>query len=153
MDFRIIKTKARPKHHWSSKYDGVDWFIVQYRNDPSIWNLWSPRWKKLIYNQEEHLRYPSITKPKLVSAYCCSCWRPGYLIPTYKLAWQLLDTFKNKHNYVEDNGEEIVYQSSTRDGKTAKNLVAEYNCLVNGSVDEDKNSVPANKASRKQKRG
>lgn len=67
MEFRIVKTKARPEYSYPYKYHGVDWFIVQYKDEPSLWNLWHPSWKNLKYNQQEFLEYNSITNPKLVS--------------------------------------------------------------------------------------
>ena len=36
MEFRIVKTKARPDYNYPGKYRNVDWFIVQYRDNHII---------------------------------------------------------------------------------------------------------------------
>ena len=143
MEFRIVKTKARPEYSWPYKYNDVDWFIVQYRKEPSIWNFWKPKWKNLKYNQQEFLQYNSITSPKLTSlADTGSLFASGSLIPTYKLALRLLDMFKYKHDLIGEGHEEIVYRSHmTKETAQADKLAREYDYLVNGEPDEETNSA------------
>ena len=146
MEFRIVKTKARPEHSYPGKYRNVDWFIVQYRDNPSIWNFWRPKWKYLKYNQEEFLEYNSITEPKIWSiSMTGGAWANGSLIPTYELALQLLDMFKYQHNFIGEGHEEIVYQSKvTKETTLANKLASEYDYLVNGGPDEEIKSNPIN---------
>ena len=150
MEFRIVKTKARPEYSYPYKYHGVDWFIVQYKDEPSLWNLCHPSWKNLKYNQQEFLEYNSITKPKLVSIGDCGTWASGSLIPTYELAWQLLDMFKYRHGLIGEGHEEIVYQSKmSKETAQANKLASEYDYLVSSTEDKLNELLDANKAAQK----
>ena len=150
MEFRIVKTKARPEYSYPCKYHGVDWFIVQYREEPSFWNLWRPTWKNLKYNQQEFLEYNSITKPKLNTIGSSTMWASGSLIPTYELAWQLLDMFKYRHGLIGEGHEEIVYQSKiTKETTQANKLASEYDYLVSSTEDKLNELLDTNKAVQK----
>lgn len=144
MEFRIIKTRARPDTSYPYKYSYTDWFIVQYRKEPSFWNLWHPKWKNLKYNQEEFLRYNSCTEPQIWSMSCSHTWSSGSLIPTYELALRLLDMFRYKNDLLGDVKEEVVYQTKTSEEPAKANgLAREYDYLVNGDSTAEKPVVSA----------
>ena len=72
------------------------------------------------------------------------------MIPTYELAWQLLDMFKYRHGLIGEGHEEIVYQSKiSKETAQANKLASEYDYLVSSTEDKLNELLDANKAAQK----
>lgn len=110
-EYRIVKLANRPIDH--RMYDGkidreyydMDFYVVEYRNRPSIWNLWRPRWKRVTYNMERYLRSPYTWSWNRV--YICTSdgiYNVGSYIPGQENAKKLLDEFKTKYETNEKHG-------------------------------------------------
>lgn len=121
-DYRIVKIGKCPVN--SNTYDGniqkeflkEDFYVVEYRVDkPSIWNLWHPRWRRVTYNMERHLRlgYGSWNydwKSDSIKPHVCTYdgwYEVGVYIPRLEAAKKILKEFKKEFEHNEAQGGDV----------------------------------------------
>ena len=121
-DYRIVKIGKCPVN--ANTYDGniekgflkEDFYIVEYRVDkPSIWNLWHPKWRRVTYNMERHLRlgYNSCndtwmsdnSKPRVCTY--DGVYEVGVYIPRLEAAKKILKEFKKEFEHNEAQGGDV----------------------------------------------
>lgn len=132
MEFRIIKTDMLSRFH--DKISGTipNWdgwyYIVQYKKNPSIFNLQRPKWKNVKYNEEEFLCYYS-NKAISYSTSTISYPGRGYLIPGQKNANKLLALWKAScFKDLSDTNFTVVYEE--KEVKQLKSTVEKYDNLL-----------------------
>lgn len=159
MDFRIIKSLAKSK--WATKYDDEQFYQVQYRADPSWRNLWHPTWKNVTYNEEEYMRYRSITELELKTHWYSSCYAIGNKVPGYKNACNLLGQFKDHCKIAatsSDDARTVYFESTNHDSQqTQANVLAvadQYDKLLdNDSTNDDEVQPVVKQKPKRTKRG
>lgn len=121
-DYRIVKIGKCPVNartydgHIQQEFLNEDFYVVEYRKDkPSIWNLWHPRWRRVTYNMERHLRlgYDSWNKSWMSDAnkpHVCTYdgwYEVGVYIPRLEAAKKILKEFKKEFEHNEAQGGDV----------------------------------------------
>ena len=132
MEFRIIKTDMLSRFHDEISGTIPNWdgwyYIVQYKKNPSILNLWHPKWKNVKYNEEEFLCY-YCKKAIRYSSSTISYPGRGYLIPGQKNANKLLALWKAKcFKNLSDTNFTVVYED--KEVKQLKTTAEKYDNLL-----------------------
>lgn len=115
-DYRIVKIGTCPISHRT--YDGhvdenffkEDFYVVEYRNKPSIWNLWNPKWRRVTYNMERHLRLGYNPRWNDYQPHICTddgIYEVGVYIPRLEAAKKILKEFKKEFEHNEAQGGDV----------------------------------------------
>jgi hypothetical protein len=132
MEFRIVKTDMLSKFHEDISGTIPNWdgwyYIVQYKRNPSLWNLWSPKWKNATYNEEEFLCYYCKKSIKFTSSHI-TYPHTGYLIPGQTNATKLLALWKTRFfEDLPDTSFTVVYEE--KEINQSKSTAEKYDNLL-----------------------
>ena len=138
MEFRVIKADYKSKYHSSFCYNyntkNIQYYIIQYKKDPSFFGLIKHDWETAVYNAQAlaSSRHNKIKVGKNAGTYVYP--NLDILVPGYDIAMEVLRITKEKLGV--DPGPRdgiVVYEEIHKDKKpsiSSKELAHSYDELI-----------------------